>query len=203
MTSCFDTGHFKASTSGYIAPQTWMQYRQVATGTTASKVGTFPVASGGNKDKVLQTLITFWVNSSPIPQWVYGLVTRGGCKVTLTARSRGFLKLSHAGAVGSSAGSLVEVSRVGVGGSAGKAGLFAADSYAIAELRQNAITMPLKPQTAGFVKLNAGQTFTAQIELRFVSELWQSAAIDGGQSQTESSYVTGETRIDLFAIPAL
>lgn len=198
---CINTNHFEVTADG-LRPRAHMQFRRVATTTVGGVEATLPATGGGNKDIVLQSASVSWINDSPVQQWVYGLVTRGGCRITLTAKSRGYLKMFHSGQVGTP-GTLVPVSKVGVGAQAGKAGLFAGDTYCIAELRQNAVTMPLNPSTAGFTPLNPTQAYYAWVEVRFVSDYWQSSSIDGGNTQTESGYETGETRIDLFAIPAI
>lgn len=36
----------------------------------------------------------------------------------------------------------------------------------------------------------------------FVSDFWENTAIDGGDSHTESLFVAGDVRLDLFALPA-
>ena len=48
-----------------------------------------------------------------------------------------------------------------------------------------------------------GVTIHAAFQLFFLSEFWENTSITGGDASTGSSYVTGDSRIDLFAIPVL
>lgn len=196
---CADPLHFEI-VDGMLSPQEWMQHRHVATAQQSASTKTFPVIGGDNKDTVIHSLAASWTNDSPIPQWVYGLVTRGGVRVTLQAASRAYILTSHG--VGGS-GNLSEVSKVGCGMELGKEGLFANDAFGIIEVRQHASTVPLDPQSCGWTAVDPGETFEAEVEVKFVSDNWQSATIDGGTMSAESSYSIGGTRIDLYAIPVI
>lgn len=201
MTAPVYANHF-LSTGGVITPQPWMQYRCVASWTLPGQEQSFNV-TGSNRDDDIHTVTVSWTNDTPIDQWVWGEVTRGGCRVTLQARTRAYLKLLHAAAEGTDAGEPVEVSRMGAGMTLGREGLFANNQFGVIEYRQNARTMPLLPQNPNRHRLAPGITYSALAELRFVSDFWETSAIDGGNSGTECSYVSGDTRIDLFAIPVL
>lgn len=165
-----------------------------------------PAASAaGNKNDLLHSLQLSWSNDSPIDQWVYGVITRGGARVTLQARSRGGLVLrsgyrQHA----SDPGALEIASMLGIGADMGRAGTLAIGTgFVVAEVRQNSTSVPLAPERTGWWKLPPGQTITAKAELRFVSEFWENTTIDGGDSGSASGYETGDTRLDLFAVPVI
>ena len=163
------------------------------------------VSAAGNKNDLLHALQLSWTNDSPIDQWVYGKITRGGARVTLQARSRGGLLLSsgyreHV----SDAGALTPCSMHGCGADMGRGGTLAlGTTVCIIEERANSTTIPLAPERAGWHKLAPGATFTARVELRFISEFWENTSIDGGDSGLESSFETGDTRLDLFAVPVI
>lgn len=163
-------------------------------------------SAGGNKNDLLHSLQLAWTNNSPIDQWVYGKITRGGCRVTLQARSRGGLVLSSGfkvGAVGDP-GPLVPCSMVGIGADMARSGTLAlGTTFCVAEERMNSVTIPLAPERAGWTRLAPGQSITAKAELRFITEFWENTTIDGGSSGAESSYETGGTRLDLFAVPVI
>jgi hypothetical protein len=134
------------------------------------------------------------------------MVTRGGSRVTLQTRSRGYLSMSHGMDVSPTGSGIVmaEVSRFGTGVDIGKGGLLAVGAaYGAMELRANTTTIPLMPHLTGWLSIAPGQTFNARAELRFISEFWENTAVDGGDSQTESSFLTGDTRIDLYAVPLI
>lgn len=162
-------------------------------------------SAGGNKNELLHSLQLSWTNDSPIDQWVYGLVTRGGCRVSLQARSRGGLLLrsgyqQHA----SDPGPLTDSSMFGCGADVGRAGTLAIGTgFCVIEERMNSCTIQVAPERTGWHRLPPGQTFTAKAELRFVSEFWENTTIDGGDTGSESSYETGGTRLDLFAVPVI
>ncbi|AYD82034.1 hypothetical protein I5G60_gp39 [Mycobacterium phage Saguaro] len=176
-------------------------------GATSVLAGLGQAASAaGNKNDLLHSLQLEWVNNSPVDQWVYGLISRGGCRVTLQARSRGGLVLSSGYKLNApgDAGPLVPCSMVGCGADMARSGTLAlGTTFGVIEQRMNSVTIPLAPERAGWARLAPGERITARAELRFVSEFWENTSIDGGTMGTESGYETGETRLDLFAVPAL
>jgi hypothetical protein len=159
----------------------------------------------GNKNDLIHALQTSWTNDTPVDQEVYGKITRGGARVTLQARSRGGLRLAtgYQIAVGDP-GPLVTASMFGCGADMARSGTLAlGTTFGMIEERMNAVTIPLAPERAGWARLAPGETITARAELRFISEYWESSTLDGGASGTESSYETGGTRLDLFAVPVI
>ena len=163
-------------------------------------------ASGGNKNDLLHRVTATWTNDTPVPQHVYGLISRGGARVSLQARSRGGLTLLSGYQVDTAGdpGELTPSSVFGVGADIGRGGTLAiGTSYCVAEERMNSVTIPLAPERAERVVLAPGQTITARAELRFMSEFWENTAIDGGDTGSESSYETGDTQLDLFAVPVI
>lgn len=194
---------------GVLRPQPWMQLRRVAGAEKPSVSKTYDASGGTNKNETVHTVQALWTNNTPIPQWVYGMVTRGGAAVSLQARSRGYLASYHAADVTPTPtppGSfdLVEISRFGCGLDAGKGGLLAVGTgFAIQEVRTTSTTSPFMPHWAYWVRVEPGETFHAQVQLRFVSEFWEDTLIDGGDASTHSGFISGETILDLFAVPAI
>lgn len=190
---------------GVITPHTWNQLRQVATGYANSVTRNYPPTNAGsNYDEGLHDVTVQWTNDSPIDQKVYGLVTRGGCQITLQARARGYLLSQHGYTLTpGTVPTLSTVSKVGTGVDLALSGILASNpAFAQAEYRQNSVTMPFLPAQAEWITVEPGQTITARVALRFRSELWETVAIDGGAAFTKSLVITGDTRMDLFALPA-
>ncbi|QWY84381.1 hypothetical protein SEA_KNOCKER_39 [Mycobacterium phage Knocker] len=163
-------------------------------------------SAGGNKNDLLHRVTTEYTNDTPVPQHVYGLITRGGARVSLQARSRGGLVLASGYKVGvpGDPGPLKPSSMFGVGADLGRGGTLAiGTTYCVAEERMNSVTIPLAPERVERVVLAPGESITARAELRFVSEFWENTTIDGGDTGSESSYETGDTRLDLYAVPVL
>lgn len=124
--------------------------------------------------------------------------------MTLQARSRGYLVARHGIEITTGTPATAEVSRFGVGLDVGSGGTFGNETaYGIAEYRQHSHAMPLLPQQTGWLRLDPGQTVSARVELRFISDFWENRAITNGEQGSESSYITGDTRLDLFALPVL
>lgn len=189
-----------------IGPQPWMQYRNVATVTAESVSKSYGVTGGGNKNDPIHDIDIEWTNTTPITQWVYGMVTRGGASVALQARSRGFLLQKHAVDVTTSKPSsfdMVEASRFGIGGDYGKGGILAIGTgFAMSEIRQNSNSIPLAPEKVGWWSVDPGETFYGRVELSFVTLFWENTLIDGGDAGTESTIISGDTRVDLYAVGA-
>ncbi|AHJ88532.1 hypothetical protein Jolie1_032 [Mycobacterium phage Julie1] len=99
---------------------------------------------------------------------------------------------------------LVDASMFGIGGDIGRGGTLAIGTeFGVMEQRMNSVTFPLAPERVGWTLVPPGGTFVGAVELRFISEFWENTSIDGGDSGTESSFDSGETRLDLFAVPVL
>lgn len=199
------TDHFIASDT-QIGPQPWMQLRQIATGSAASVSKTYDPNDGWPKNETLQSVTVAWTNDTPVGQMVYGLVSKSGSQVTLQCRSRGYLSTGHALNVGGPNPSLTltEVSRFGVGTDLGNGGILnIGGAFGISELRQNSATIPLMPHVTQWFLVGPGETITAQVQVKFVSEWWENTVIDGGSGDTESKVITGDLRVDLFTVPSV
>ncbi|ALA45649.1 hypothetical protein HETAERIA_38 [Mycobacterium phage Hetaeria] len=207
MTSpdCIDPDHFRVTADGGIEPQPWMQWRHVRSIGAAGRSGTYAVTGGGNKNVLIHGLQVSYTNDTPVPQAVYGKITRGGCRVALQARSRAYLQVAsgyqkHA----SDPGKLEVSSRMGCGADIGRGGtLGIGTQFCVIEQRQGMVTIPLAPERAGWLTLAPGEAVTARVEVKFVSEFWENTNIDGGASGSTSGYDSGATQLDLFAVPVL
>lgn len=157
-----------------------------------------------NKNDLLQSVKASWTNDTPIDQLVYGLITRGGSRVTLQARSRGYVAVASGYAIGADVTQLTICSKMGTGADMGAGGTLATGTdYGIAESRQNSCTIPLAPELTGWTTLAPGATFNGAVQVRFISEFWENTSITGGDADTESSYETGELQLDLYALPVI
>ena len=200
--TCVEPNHFDDA-DGAVSPQPWMQWRQLKAQVALSVSGSYPPNGGGAKNDLLQVVQVSWTNNSPLAQNVYGLVTRGGAYMALQARSRAYLAMSHGMAAGLAAPAVTEVSRFGGGIDVGLAGTFGNQvPYAVFEQRQSSRTLPLMPQVAGWSEVAPGASVTGRVELRYVSDNWESQALSSDEG-SEASYITGDTRLDLFAVPEL
>lgn len=189
-----------------VSPQPWMQLRMVASGFAESVSRSYDPSDGQARNDALQSVQVEWTNTSPVDQWVYGLVTKSGSRVTLQCRSRGYVSMTHAVDVGTGTPTLelTEVSRFGVGSDLGNGGILnVGGAYAVSELRQHSVTMPLQPHLTQWLFVPSGETVTALVETSFVSTYWEGSMIDGGDGDTESTVVSGDVRVDLFALPVM
>lgn len=189
-----------------LTPQPWMQLRQVASRSVESVSKSYDPTDGKDRNEELQTVTVSWTNTTPIPQYVYGMVSKSGGQVTLQARSRGYLSTGHAAkvAVGTPSLTPVEVSRFGIGSDVGNGGILKiGGAFAISEYRQNSATIPLMPHVTGWYVVAPGETFAGNVTVRFVSEVWENTNIDGGDGDTQSMVITGSLRVDLFAVPVI
>ena len=197
-----DPNHFAVDSGEVLYPQPWMQLRHVAGDTVAAKSGNYGSSGGSNKDDLIQTLQVAWKNDSPIGALVYAEVTRGGTKVTLQATSNGGLLYRHGRSVVPGPITLVDASRIAVGLDVGRGGtLMTNQAFGISEVRQHATTMPLCPEQTGLVRLAPAATFTARVDVRFVTTSWNGTDPDGGAAGAESTYSAGALTIDIFALP--
>ena len=161
--------------------------------------------AGGAKNIPLYTLVKQWVNTTPVNQWVYGLVTVGGIRVTVQARTRMYVVVSSGFTTDDVFAAPLSISSVvGCGANIGLGGsLNIGTAYCIMEVRQNASTFPVAPELPGWTLLAPGEKFTAAAQVTLASPYWETSSIDGGEQDTETSFEIGGTRLDVFALPAL
>lgn len=204
LNDCVNPDHF-AVVNGVVIPQPWMQWRVIRSIEADSRAASFAVTGGMNKNDLIHSLRLGWTNLTPVAQQVYGLITRGGARVSLQARSRGYLQVASGYKLDpADAGPLVVASRFGVGADMARSGVLSTGTtFCVIEERMNSVTFPLAPERAGWQRVNPGQSITAKVEVRFLSEQWETGTIDGGGSGSESSYESGGTRLDLFAVPVI
>ncbi|QDF17563.1 hypothetical protein SEA_YAGO84_31 [Gordonia phage Yago84] len=197
--TCVEPNHFD-DTDGVVSPQPWTQWRRTVGQVAVSASGGYPPNGGGAKNDLLQVVAVSWTNNSPIAQQVYGLVTRGSAYLALQARSRAYLVMRHGLLVGAGSTPMVEASRFGGGVDLGLSG--SKVPYGVFEQRQSSRTLPLLPQSTGWSTVAPGATVNARVELAFVSDYWESAQLASDEG-SEANYITGDTRLDLFAVPVL
>ena len=102
------------------------------------------------------------------------------------------------------ASALVEVSRFGGGSDIGVGGLLGIGTdFAMHEVRSHSTSVPLMPHITGWMAVSPGHTVTAAVEVRFISENWESTSITNGNDNTECTVISGEIAVDLFALPAI
>jgi hypothetical protein len=201
VTECFDPDHFEVI-DGKLTPAPWMQLRNVGSISAPTKAASYAVSRGGNKTVLLHSLDLKWRNDSPIDQWVYGMVTRGGSRVTLQARSRAYLRTDTGYALGLAPGPMTPVSYHGTGADTGVGGVLAVGTqFTVIENRANTVTFPLAAEKTGWLLVPAGDTVSARTQVWFISEFWEFGSVNGGTAGCESSFESGGTRMDLFALP--
>lgn len=195
---CINEDHIDA-TDGVLSPEPYMQWRHVATASAANTVLT-PAQGGAAINTLINDITASWVNTSPIPQIAYAMVTRSGSQLIVQARSALFINTRQGVNVGAAppAPTLTLVSRFGGGIDAGVDGILGVN-FAIQEQRCGPRTMLCGANTT----VPTGQTFQARNELRLVSDFWETSGINGGNSEFESYVTVGETRVDIFAYPSL
>lgn len=195
-----------------IGPQLWMHRRIVATATAPSIAKSYDPSGGGNKNDPVHSVVVRWTNDTPVTQLVYGMQTTGGRQITLQCRSRGYLSTAH-GVQITAAGDplpdsatipLTEMSRLGTGVEMGLGGLLAlGGAFGIAEYRTPSKTWPFMPVNPDRYVVQPGETITAVSAVSFISEFWENTMIEGGDSDTESRFVSGDLRLDLYATAAV
>lgn len=202
---CVNPDHFEI-VNGAIAPQPWMQLRNVASAEVGPKSVEYDSSGGGAKNELVYKVQTGWTNNTPMRQLVYGIVTNGGEQVTLQARSRAYLEYRHGFEISADGEDIpmVPVSRFGGGADIGQAGVLSVGTgFCVHDVRMNSTSHMFMPHITGWFPVEPGEKFNARVELWFKSENWENSMIDKGDQGTESLYRDAGTRLDLFAVPAL
>jgi hypothetical protein len=197
---CVDVNHFDPN-GGAPTPQEWLQLRHVSTAFAAGVDNADVPLSGSLPNILIHTLQASWLNNTPIPQQCYGLITRGGSEYSLQAPLAWTMNQSHGTVVGVAPAdpALTLVSKFG-----GwiDAGIFIPSGLPVYMVMEDRIG----PRTAligGTVTVNPGETYKAKAEVRMVATVWSNTGPDGGTSENERRFMSGDTRIDLFSYPIL
>lgn len=201
IVGCVNPDDFEMVDGTHIRPRDHLQWRHVATNYANAVTQAFDPNDGTAKDVAIHTLNAQWTNTTPISQYVYALMTRGGTKMIMQAQSRAYIRTNIGQIVGvapANPTASTTVSKFGVGYSRG---VTAANEayYGILEVR-----MGERSSLVGDTKLVLpGETFKVSTALRFISEHWESLAIHNGDTETESEFNSGATQFDIYAYPAI
>jgi len=198
---CINEDEFEMVDGTHVRPLEHMQWRHVATALAPDETQTLAAADGTAKNISIHSLQAQWTNNSPVPQNVYGLLTRGGSRVVLMARSRAYLQVSFGQAVGVGVGDpspSTLLTRFGCGAYRGLE-LFTNPRFMVVEHRIGERTSLIGDTNT----VDPGETVKVAAAVSFVSENWESVAIAGGSSELEAGFTSGATQIDLYAYPLL
>lgn len=202
---CVDPDHFDVDEAGAMTPNPVLQWRHVATNELAGFTNTYDV-DGGNQAADLGQLQVDWTNSDPaVSATVYGILTRGGSTVVSTARTRLYIETYYGQASGvapadPTASTLI--GRMGNGVDFQRARSPIDDTnvnFGLMQTRQ-AERSSLIGTT---VVLAPGEQYKLRVRLRVDAGFWETLPPDGGDAETLLSILTGETRLDLFALPVI
>lgn len=197
---CINEQHFQMVDGTHLQPQDYMQWRHVATALLDSNTYSY-TATGADPEADLVQHQVAWTNASPISQLVYCMITRGATRVVTQARSLAHVDTYFAVTQGAAPAdpNPVPGTLIGTFGNGSNIDVTSGTAlFFITETRTPERTYPI----GATVTLPAGHTYKLRIRLRWATEFWETS-IEGGLSETESTLVTGATRLDLFAIPVL
>jgi hypothetical protein len=198
---CVDPDHFEVDDGGALSPQHYMQWRHVATNSMQSFSTTLSV-SGGSQPTNLGTFVVSWTNSDPIDMQVYGLLTRGGSVVTTTARTRMYLDTYYGLVVGTAPADPTASTQIGRMGNGVDFGLVNSNNnsnYGVCQTRQAERSVLVGATQT----VTPGQTMKISVNLQIAAGFWETLPIENGSSESELSVLSGESRLDLFAIPVI
>lgn len=198
---CINEDEFEMVDGTHVTPLEHMQWRHVAVGLANDVTQTLVAADGVAKDIAIHTVQAAWTNTSPVTQNVYGLITRGGSRVVLMARSRAYIQINFGQVVGvapadPATGTLL--SKFGCGAYRGLE-VFTNPRFMVVEHRIGERTMLIGDTNA----VAPGETVKVAAEVRFISDNWESVAISGGTGENEAGFTSGATQIDLYSYPVL
>lgn len=198
---CINEDEFEMVDGTHVRPLEHMQWRHVAVGLANDVTQTLVAADGVAKNILIHTVQAQWTNTSPVTQNVYGLITRGGSRVVLMARSRAYIQINSGQVVGvapadPATGTLL--SKFGCGAYRGLEIGFA-PRFMVVEHRIGERTGLIGDTNA----VDPGETVKVRAEVRFISDNWESVAIFGGIGENEAGFTSGATQIDLYAYPVL
>ena len=195
--SCFDTNQFE-NVDG-LNPYPWLQYRHVASKFALSREQSFGPREG-SKNIVVHEVDFTWRNDSPIQQYVYALMSRSPVTIVGTGRGDQYLQILGGQTVGAfppKPGRTMSDTLYGGGFDAGAIGSQAA--FSVWEERYPGNTT-LFGET---MVINPGEMWRGWAEVHYVNENTDTAAINGGNGETEMRYSSGATQLDVYAYPKL
>lgn len=205
MTSpCVDPDHFDVNPDGEMTPNPVLQWRHVATNELGSFTEFYDVDAGSQAEDLGEFQVS-WTNTAAVSMQVYGILTRGGTAVVSTARTRLYLETyfgQTSGAAPADPTASTLIGRMGNGGDFQLARTPTDPSnanFGLIQTRQ-AERSSLIGST---VTLTTGQQYKLRVRLRVDAGFWETLPPDGGDAETLLSVLTGESRLDLFALPVI
>lgn len=198
---CINEDEFEMVDGTHVTPLEHMQWRHVAVGLANDVTETLVAADGVAKNILIHTVQAEWTNTSPVTQNVYGLITRGGSRVVLMARSRAYIQINSGQVVGvapADPATSTVLSKFGCGAYRGLE-LFTNPRFMVVEHRIGERTGLIGDTNA----VAPGETVKVRAAVSFVSDNWESVAIYGGTGENEAGFTSGATQIDLYAYPVL
>lgn len=202
---CVDPDHFDVDADGGMTPNPVLQWRHVATNELGNFSEVYDVDAGNQAEDLGQFQVA-WTNSDPaVSMVVYGILTRGGSTVITTARTRLYIETYYGQASGVAPADPVASTlhgRMGNGVDFQRARSPIDDTnvnFGLCQTRQ-AERSSLIGTT---VTLAPGEQYKLRARLRVDANFWETLPPDGGDAETLLSVLTGETRLDLFALPVI
>lgn len=201
---CVNDEHFETDEDGGLRPVGYLQWRHVATNSMGGFTESYTV-DGGSQAEDLGELQVAWTNADPIDMLVYGVLTRAGTTVTTTARTRLYLETYVGAASGSAPADPTAntlIGRIGNGIDLQLAAVPINNSIANFGLIQTR-QAERSSLIGSTVTLTTGQEYKLRVRLRVDAGFWETLPPDGSAAETQLSVLTGETRLDLYAIPVI
>lgn len=201
---CVDPDHFDVNAEGEMSPNPVLQWRHVATNELGGFSEVYDV-DAGNQAEDLGELQVAWTNADTVSMQVYGILTRGGSTVVSTARTRLYIETYFGQTSGVAPADPVAstlIGRMGNGVDFQRARNPIDNTnanFGLIQTRQ-AERSSLIGTT---VTLATGEEMKIRVRLRVDAGFWETLPPDGGDAETLLSVLTGDTRLDLFAIPVI
>lgn len=201
---CVDPDHFDVDESGAMTPNPVLQWRHVATNVMSGFSESYTV-DGGDQAEDLGEVQVAWTNTAAESMMVYGLLTRGGTTVIATARTTLYVETYYgqdSGVAPADPTASTLIGRVGNGIDLQLARSPVDNSnanFGIVQTRQAERSSLVGPT----VTLDTGEEYKLRIRLRVDAGFWETLPPEGSAAETQLSVLTGDTRLDLYALPVI
>lgn len=197
---CINEDEFEMVDGTHLQPLPWMQWRHVATASQASQSLSLDPDAGSGQASDLFTLGVAYTNVDPIPMNVNALVTRGGSVLSCSARNILYLEQYYGAVVGVAPADPTASTLISRFGTGSHIGLTSGQvNFAVAETRAGE-----RAALVGATEVvDPGETYKVRLRLRMDGSLWETTGSYPNMNETEITVITGSTRLDLFATPAL
>lgn len=196
-TPCVDPNYYTVP-GGVLTPNIFLQWQHRAHAEIAPVTLTLTDVAAVSMQAVEAT----WTNTTPLPQQVFALCTRGTSRIVVTGAKRFYMEMRQGITTNGAVPTVVAVSAHGGGLDLGVV-TGTTPRFSVWEDRQPMRTAPFVPNNGGVAVLPNAGVIRARVEIFAVRELFGNPTAVAWNNEIELQANSGVTMVDIYSSPVI